>query len=154
MENGEVMHLDKKDVDESGFSEEKLDQDTEMQAGQWLDLTSKQRAKNKKQPSGKNQAGQGKNVQQKPPSNVPSSTTGGVKVKKEKQEQVQVQQAPADKASSTAELERYSQEVTDLIQQFIALPSHASKEAEKLTQSIFTLQGRIKTLLQSLKRSS
>lgn len=151
MENGEVMHLDKKDIDESGFSEKKLDQDTEMQAGQWLDLSNKQKTKNRKQSSDKAQDKLGKRANQKP-AQPSDKTAGGTKQKKLHVETTQ--QNLSAQPATTTDLQRYSQELSDLIQQFIALPSHTSKEAERLTQSIFTVQGRIKTLLQALRRTS
>lgn len=151
MENGEVMHLDNKDKDISGFSEKKSDQDIELQAGQWLDLSNKQKTKNRKQSSDKAQDKQGKRANQKP-AQTSGKTTGVIKQKKLQGESTQ-QNLP-NQSATTVDLQRYSQELTDLIQQFIALPSQTSKEAERLTQSIFTIQGRIKTLLQSLRRAS
>ena len=58
MENGEVLISKQKDIDQSGFSEKKLDQDTDLQAGQWLDL--KKGSAKTPSPQGKQQIKKGK----------------------------------------------------------------------------------------------
>lgn len=149
MENGEAIHLEKKDVDESGFSEKKSDQDIELQAGQWLDLTNKQRAANKKQQTGskkrKSEDRKQKTVNKK--SYKGTSSFGSSQLANKTQNLDNKDQAVGD-------LQKYSQELTVLIQQFVSLPSHSSKEAERITQNIFNTQARIKNILQALKRTS
>lgn len=126
MENGEVMLSKQKDVDQSGYSEKKLAQNTDLQAGQWLDL----------------KKGASKTVKPSQKTSVQS------------QQHKNIQQVTSDKSGVVKEMLKKTSEHQKLMEEYGTLQDYYSKDAERLLQKIFTIQSTLKTLLQSLKRSS
>ena len=130
MENGEKMFIklgdvdsDKIGVDDSGYSEKKSDKDTELQAGQWLDL--KQTSKPKQQKPQKQ-------VQQiTKPSAIPSGGT----------HRVSLLNAITD----------INSELADEVKGYLLLVQEGNDESEQVLQRITSHQAALRALLKAIK---
>lgn len=144
MENGEMLMKGQGETDESGYSEKKLDQNVDLQAGQWLDLQqgSTQTSKNKQQTVKKSQNKEPKTNQKqggikaKPP--IQSSHTVSGTIMKQDEKLVQA-------------VDRINAELQSTIDVYLKILVEDIDKAEDVLRGIIDLQGTQKSLLQALK---
>lgn len=136
MENGEMKFSKKDETDQSGYSEKKLDQNTDLQAGQWLDLnqgTSTTTVKSHKSTDIKKQK-----IDKKPQNIVPI-----------------VKQSFVNSSDTYEKISRALQEVSNAlvteIEAYVSLVQEHTDQAEDGLKKIIELQTTQKSLLQALR---
>lgn len=127
MDHGEITLPRKKNVDEGGYSEEQLDADIELQAGQWLDLKSGSKQKRSSKNQGDSQ--QKKTLHSSQKGNLPN----------------------LDKEKIIITLQKISSEIQKTQDDYIERLSTDPQSADFLLQSILDLQTAQKIFLKALK---
>lgn len=153
MENGEIMMKKREEVDESGYSEKKVDQNIDLQAGQWLDLN--------QGPTTQVNPQQTQNKSKKNKNKTQATSTKNVPAKNQKQQKTEEvkEEVPQQSLDPVVKRDKKILEAIDSvgIQLEKKIDIYLQKivsnidEAEVELREIIELQTTQKSLLQTLK---
>lgn len=142
MENGELVMKDSEEVDESGYSEKKIDKNIDLQAGQWLDL---QQGNKKTPPQDIKKSSSKQQSPDKPQIRNQSDkhTLGNQQIPNQqvkKRDQKLIQAVDGVNAELQTKIDDYLRELVEDVD-----------KADDILRRIVDLQGMQKSLLQALK---